>query len=183
MANLSLVLFLILVFRLIDRYQTYWSVIEVWNSTVRHDLERTIFTFETVFKREYWHDQDNKRIFSHITCLPFAMKAVLRENRDIAEVEGVLTLADYEALWAPPHFSTDIFKVLATYLTSEDTRDPDTLESGDNALEFLQFGFSPLPSNMGATLTRRKLNCFIGLPPSLFVNFCVLNSSWPVPFL
>lgn len=105
-------------------------------------------------------------------------KAVLRETQTTSEVKDFSAPADYEAVCVSPHFITNTFNVLSTYPMSADTRDPDVLVSGNNAMGYLQFGLPRFLSNRETTLVRSKPNCFIGLSASIFIHGRVLTILW-----
>lgn len=69
-----------------------------------------------MFPEGTWHKGDHDRALSHIAAVPLALKADLRESRDLREIKGLLSQRDLGRLQGAPGLAMHCIDVLRSYL-------------------------------------------------------------------
>lgn len=114
----SLGLFTLLGFWLNDAYGRSRKAIRLWQSSLRSKVDDIAIHFAIVCRPGSWHEGDRERIFSFLAALPYALKAHLRDSRDVSELDGILAEEDLEALKTADDMPRHCLNVLLAYVHS-----------------------------------------------------------------
>lgn len=114
----SVGLFLLVGFWINDAYSRYWDGLQIWQSTIKPNLENVAVHFAIMNERDTWHQRDRERIFSFISAVPYVAKMSMR--RDFSSVDdelgGILCADDIQSLKEVVDPMYYVFNILYGYV-------------------------------------------------------------------
>jgi Bestrophin, RFP-TM, chloride channel len=89
-------LFLLLGFRVNEAYSRYMDAANIWHVDLKLNTVQFLTHVGTAFRPGLFHENDRERIFALVAAFVETLKRMLRDERDLGEVQYMLSTTDAE---------------------------------------------------------------------------------------
>ncbi|KAI0558539.1 Bestrophin/UPF0187 [Gracilaria domingensis] len=113
---ISFAAFMLLGFFVRAAFVRYIAAGTIWGARLRSSCHTLSVHFLTLFSEGTVHEQDLRRILSHIAAIPLVLKSELRGSRDLREIKGLLSFSDIARIQCAESMVSHCVDLLRSYL-------------------------------------------------------------------